>query len=468
MAINYRLTAMIVLFFAFLYGAYVTRPTNHKDESGMADREEGLIQKMAKVLDPQYQDAYMREQRQKYKRSLGLSDEFIIGSDYHKKEKKVTNIESEKSEPTEAEITKTNSKLENYKDIGGNKDDQRSEDDDKLDEKSIYKVVRTTLGYEGHNSCVRRSIGIPELRNFSPFLMLDHFSIAPEAGFPDHPHRGQETITYVLYGAVDHEDFTGSRGTLREGDLQFMTAGRGVVHAEMPHLETPEEASSAPGRRAALDYTPFGGAEHVEGLQLWVDLPVDLKECEPRYRDLKAAEIPTAKITGDVSGASTVKVISGRAYGVSSLQDLAYTPVWMLDYVVQPPAPGDPPVIVDQRIPAGFNSFVYILSGDNITISGRPQFQSHTNIFFTPNRTANPERIRLEIGSRTETTKAYQPTRFIVVAGQILDQSIVQHGPFVETSHERIVKAFQDYRTFSNGFERALGWASEIGRRILG
>lgn len=88
---------------------------------------------------------------------------------------------------------------------------------------------------EGAGARVRRSIGTPKLRNFSPFLMLDHFTIHPGAGFPDHPHRGQETITYLLKGAVDHEDFAGNAGTIGAGDLQFMTAGRGIMHAEMPN-----------------------------------------------------------------------------------------------------------------------------------------------------------------------------------------------------------------------------------------
>ena len=107
---------------------------------------------------------------------------------------------------------------------------------------------------EGQGARVRRSIGTPKLRNLSPFLMLDHFSVSPGAGFPDHPHRGQETITYLLEGAVDHEDFAGNRGTIWPGDLQFMTAGRGIVHAEIP--------------RHGEDARP------VVGMQLWVDVRI--------------------------------------------------------------------------------------------------------------------------------------------------------------------------------------------------
>lgn len=107
---------------------------------------------------------------------------------------------------------------------------------------------------EGQGARVRRSIGTSTLPNLSPFLMLDHFSVSPGAGFPDHPHRGQETITYLLEGAVDHEDFAGNKGTIWPGDLQFMTAGQGIVHAEIPR----HEADGKP----------------VVGMQLWVDVSI--------------------------------------------------------------------------------------------------------------------------------------------------------------------------------------------------
>lgn len=118
--------------------------------------------------------------------------------------------------------------------------------------RAIRKAFLAVEQAEGAGARVRRSIGTPQLRNFSPFLMLDHFTIKPGAGFPDHPHRGQETITYLLEGAVDHEDFAGNAGTIEAGDLQFMTAGRGIMHAEMPRQNA-------------------DGSANV-GMQLWVDL----------------------------------------------------------------------------------------------------------------------------------------------------------------------------------------------------
>ena len=198
----------------------------------------------------------------------------------------------------------------------------------------IRKAFLAVEQSEGAGARVRRSIGTPQLRNFSPFLMLDHFTIKPGAGFPDHPHRGQETITYLLEGAVDHEDFAGNAGTIEAGDLQFMTAGKGIMHAEMPRQN------------------PDGSANI--GMQLWVDLPEKLKKCEPRYRDLRAKEIPNIDID---DGKVHIKIISGQSHGVDSVKELAYTPVWILDIEIKPGGE------IVQNLPEGWNAFAYTLSG---------------------------------------------------------------------------------------------------------
>lgn len=198
--------------------------------------------------------------------------------------------------------------------------------------RTIQKAFLAVEQAEGAGARVRRSIGTPKLRNFDPFLMLDHFNIPPGAGFPDHPHRGQETITYLLEGAVDHEDFTGSAGTIEAGDLQFMTAGKGIVHAEMPNQN----------QRANI------------GMQLWVDLAKKDKMCEPRYRDLKASEIPHVDVD---DGKVKVKVISGKSHGIDSVQELAKTEVWLLDIDIKPGGK------ITQELPETFNSFAYTLAG---------------------------------------------------------------------------------------------------------
>lgn len=274
---------------------------------------------------------------------------------------------------------------------------------------------------EGAGARVRRTIGTKQVQTFTPFLMLDHL-VKTGNGFPDHPHRGQETITYVLRGNVDHEDFTGSRGTIGTGDLQFMTAGRGVMHAEMP-------------RKDEKGHEP-------EILQLWVDLPRNLKTCKPRYRNLRAGNIPIARPSEKVE----VKVIAGSSHSVESVQNLAYTPIVFYDCTVFPGGE------VTQPIPEDFNLFIYILNG--VLTVGRKQIKENHCIIF--NHMGN-----CVTASVDEACK--QPARFIIVGGQKLDQPVFQEGPFVETSKERVKKAFVDFRNAKSGFERSKGWKSKIG-----
>lgn len=297
--------------------------------------------------------------------------------------------------------------------------------------RTIRKSFLASQQSEGAGAVVRRSIGTPQLKNLSPFLMLDHFTIPPSAGFPDHPHRGQETITYLLSGSVDHEDFAGNKGTIYPGDLQFMTAGRGIVHAEMP----------GQGH----------GDQKIEGMQLWVDLPEELKMCEPRYRDLRSTEIPELKLDDDKV---SVKVISGKSHGVDSVKDLAYTPVWILDITIQPGGR------IEQELPSNWNAFAYTLEGTTIfgsSNSARPVGQFHNVVFNTEGGHV--------IASVAE--DADEPARFFLVAGQPLDQRVVQYGPFVLTSNEGVYQAMEDYQGRKGGFERAEGWRSDIGKRMM-
>ena len=299
--------------------------------------------------------------------------------------------------------------------------------------RTILRTLPAREQSEGAGAVVRRSIGTPSLKHLTPFLMLDHFRIPPGAGFPDHPHRGQETITYLLQGGVDHEDFAGNSGTIGPGDLQFMTAGRGIMHAEMP-VQT----------------------EDINvGLQLWVDLPEKLKGCEPRYRDLRANEIPIAK-TKD--GKVEIKVISGVSEGVESLKDLAYTPVWLLDITVHPGGE------ITQAIPDNWNAFAYTLSGAVTVPSPATSTTEHE-------QTITPYHLILlsQTGSHVTFTVpagSSEPARLILIAGQPLDQNIVQYGPFVTTSKEAVYQAMMDFQTSTNGFERGANWESEIGKSM--
>jgi len=212
-----------------------------------------------------------------------------------------------------------------------------------------------------------------------------------------------------------------------------MTAGRGIVHAEMPGQNS-------------------DGSANV-GLQLWVDLPKELKYCEPRYRDLRADEIPV-DVSGD--GKVSIKVISGRTgSGVTSKQELSYTPVWLLDVTIKPGGR------LIQPLPAGWNAFAYSMNGTVTFGTGqnaRSVEQYHNTVF-----EQDGDNITAEVDAN-----AGEDARFIIAAGLPLEQAIVQYGPFVGTTVDQVKQAFVDYQTHSNGFERAKGWESEIGKRMEG
>ncbi|XP_019897955.1 pirin isoform X2 [Esox lucius] len=196
---------------------------------------------------------------------------------------------------------------------------------------TVKRVVKTVLSVEqaeGLGARVRRSIGRKELMNLDPFLMLDEFRVSKPAGFPDHPHRGFETVTYLLEGVSAHEDFCGHSGLLNAGDLQWMTAGRGVVHAEMPVSDEP-----------------------IHGLQLWVNLRGKDKMVEPQYQELKSGQIPKPSKEG-----VTIGVISGQALEVQS-QIFTRTPTMFLDFKLDGGAKHVQP------IPSGWTTFIYTLAG---------------------------------------------------------------------------------------------------------
>jgi len=299
-------------------------------------------------------------------------------------------------------------------------------------QRAISKIFIAREQAEGAGARVRRSIGSTQQRNFSPFLMLDHMSGNSGAGFPDHPHRGQETVSYILKGSVEHEDFAGNKGILRAGDLQFMTAGRGIMHSEQP-LPDPD---GGPG----------------VGFQLWVDLPKHLKMCEPRYRDLRAKEIPHVHLD---NGKVLVKVISGKSGDVDGAKDLAYTPVWYLDVEIQPGG------ALVQPLPHDWNAFSYVFEGSANFASPSSGFinveQYGTVIYKT-----GGDAISIQVDSN-----AARSARLLIIAGEILDQPVVQDGPFVSTSPEGIRQAFEDFYGSKNGFERARGWQSDNVKRRM-
>lgn len=288
--------------------------------------------------------------------------------------------------------------------------------------RTIKTIVKALERPEGAGATVRRSIGVGQMRKFNPFLMFDHFSSAGTNGFPHHPHLGQETITLISKGAMAHEDFTGSKGILYAGDLQFMTAGRGIVHSEMPVQQE--------------DGSP------TVGLQLWVDLPEQLKETEPRYRDLREWEVPQVV---EQDGKLKVKVISGKSYGVESVKDLAYTPVQYYHVTMKPGA------TFEQDLPEDYNFFLYVMEGDGFVLNGNTPVGQFDNAFL--NRDGN------HISGEN---KGENDVEFILIGGEILDQHTVHYGPFVASNTPRIEKAFADFQYGRNGFENVKTWNSLI------
>jgi len=285
--------------------------------------------------------------------------------------------------------------------------------------RGVRAVVESKWQAEGRGARVRRSIGRPELRNLDPFLMLDEFegSRREGAGFPDHPHRGFETVSYLLEGEFTHEDFLGHRGVLKAGDLQWMTAGRGIVHSEMP------------------------GWEKTRGLQLWVNLPREQKMVAPTYQELAADQVPEAE---DGKGVS-VRVVAGTSMGISS-PVRTITPTYYLDFRIKP---GGEHI---QEIPEGWTAFVYTLQGE--FKFGETRVAAHHTVLFQ------------QSGGGVQMTNVGQiEGHLVLIAGKPIGEPVVQRGPFVMCTQADLEQAFQDYMKGKNGFEGAVGWRSVEGNK---
>uniref|UniRef100_A0ACD5WG43 Uncharacterized protein n=1 Tax=Avena sativa TaxID=4498 RepID=A0ACD5WG43_AVESA len=281
--------------------------------------------------------------------------------------------------------------------------------------RAVVKKLLSEAQSEGQGATVRRSIGRHELRNLDPFLMLDEFSVSKPAGFPDHPHRGFETVTYMLQGAFTHQDFSGHKGTIRTGDVQWMTAGRGIVHSEMPASDGVQK-----------------------GLQLWINLASKDKMIEPRYQELQSKDISRAEKDG-----VEVRIIAGEAFGVRS-PVYTRTPTMYMDFTMQPGSQ------LHQPIPAGWNAFVYIIEGEGS--------------FGRKNVTPATAHHCLVLGADGDGlsvwNKSGAPLRFALAAGQPLNEPVVQQGPFVMNTRAEIQQAIEDYYYGRNGFEKAAQWSS--------
>jgi len=240
-------------------------------------------------------------------------------------------------------------------------------------------------------------------RRLDPFLMLDAFGSDSAddyiAGFPDHPHRGFETVTYMLAGNMRHRDSAGHEGLLRDGGVQWMTAGRGVIHSELPE--------QTEGR--------------MEGFQLWLNLPAKDKMGAPWYRDIQSAEVPEWQGAG-----VTARVIAGATHGVAGAVQREGTQPLYLDLHL------DAGATFDQALPEGHNAFVYVYRG-SLAIGEREVPVQRMAILANAG-----DGVRLVAGA--------QGARAILVAGRPLKEPIVQYGPFVMNSQQEIFQAVEDFR----------------------
>ncbi|KAL6072581.1 Pirin, variant 2 [Balamuthia mandrillaris] len=298
----------------------------------------------------------------------------------------------------------------------------------------VIRVVQAMETEEGAGARVKRSIGTPKLSDLDPFLMLDEFFVQPPAGFPDHPHRGFETVTYMLEGKFKHKDNKGHAGTIGPGDLQWMTAGRGIIHSEMPATE---------------------GVNH--GLQLWINLAAKHKMTEPQYQELLAADIPMAREEGVL-----VRVIAGESCGVkaeglffvkeallcscssssscSSSIFIIYNILFVFNSEVRTRTPTmyldvemEEGATFQQHIPSEYRGFVYVLSGEGKFGAAETSGSSGKCLVLS-------EGNNLSI-------QADKKLRFVILAGQPLNEPIAKYGPFVMNTKEEIQQAFIDYQT---------------------
>lgn len=276
--------------------------------------------------------------------------------------------------------------------------------------RSLHQIIHSIPASDGAGVKLRRSLGqTPHLR-VDPFLMLDEFSSEnPDdyvAGFPAHPHRGFETVTYMLDGHMLHEDHLGNQGHLKSGGAQWMTAGRGIIHSEMPQQES--------GR--------------MRGFQLWINLPAKEKMKQAGYRDIQAEDIPRVTLPGG----AVVKVIAGTLesegrHVEGPIQGVSTAPLF-LD--VHLPAGAK----FDQALGTAHNAFVYPYEG-SVFVDGREVRRGDAGVLASG----------AEAGDRVEVVAGGEATRFILLAALPLKEPIVQYGPFVMNSREEIEQALRDY-----------------------
>jgi redox-sensitive bicupin YhaK (pirin superfamily) len=276
--------------------------------------------------------------------------------------------------------------------------------------RAVQRVIESVATSDGAGVKLRRSVGSSQFLRHDPFLMLDEFySDNPDdyiAGFPSHPHRGFETVTYMLDGHMRHEDSVGNRGDLGPGDVQWMSAARGIIHSEMPQ--------QSEGR--------------MRGFQLWINLPAKEKMKDPGYRDIPSEHIPTV----DLDNGGQVRVIAGKlaqqgGETAGAVGGLTTDPLY-LD--VRLPAGG----IFETPITPGYNAFLYLYEGD-ASVGDDAQALKHRSAGLL----SDGDSVRVQAGDAE--------ARFLLLAAKPLGEPVVQYGPFVMNTREEIEQAVRDYQS---------------------
>lgn len=270
--------------------------------------------------------------------------------------------------------------------------------------RNVEQVIVPEITSDGAGVKLKRSIATRSLSYVDPFLLFDHFgSENPDeyiAGFPLHPHRGIETVTYMLAGAIKHKDSSGNEGIIRTGDVQWMTAGGGIMHEEMPILQD--------GR--------------MEGFQLWVNLPARLKMSKPRYQEVASDSIPEYQGADGVN----IRVIAGKVGDTDgAVSEIAADPTY-LD--VKIPAN----TVFKHQVPQGHTALAYLFEG-----AGR--FDSETEV-------KSPKLVIFEDGDEIEIETLGEGARFLLISGKPLGEPVARYGPFVMNTEAEIEQALTDLR----------------------
>jgi redox-sensitive bicupin YhaK (pirin superfamily) len=272
--------------------------------------------------------------------------------------------------------------------------------------RTLRMTAPTHTVLEGGGFPVRRPSAMGTL--MSPFLLLDemgpvHWDPGQAIGAPAHPHRGFETVTYMLQGAMKHEDSAGNKGDLNPGDVQWMTAGRGIIHSELPQD----------------DFLEQGGVTH--GFQIWVNLPSKDKMMNPRYQDIPSEQIP--KVTSE-DGKVWANVIAGSTLGVQAVIDTVI-PITYIHMKIQ--QDGTHRQVIEQ----GLNGMIYVFGG-TVHIDGKPVHDGQLGI--------------LTDGDEVVFEARDEDAEFLILAGPELNEPIARYGPFVMNTREEIQQALQDYQ----------------------